>query len=77
MKHIFALTVLTGVAFVQESGGLSQKNRIDLPNVDGWIDDFSADVKTETHLCLSLWQSHTRGDRRTGEKAHPDHHAPS
>jgi hypothetical protein len=45
MKYVFVLTVLMGVALAQEPGGLSQKNRIDLLNVDGRIDHFSADIK--------------------------------
>jgi DNA-binding beta-propeller fold protein YncE len=58
MKYIFVLTVLMGAALAQEPGGLSQKNRIDLPNVNGRIDHFSADVKGR-RIFVSALGNHT------------------
>jgi DNA-binding beta-propeller fold protein YncE len=58
MKYIVVLTVVIGVALAQQPGGLSQKNRIDLPNVNGRIDHFSADIKGG-RLFVSALGNHT------------------
>ena len=59
MKYaIFALAVSLGVAVGQESAGLSLKGQIDLPNVDGRIDHFSADLKNH-RLFMSALGNHT------------------
>lgn len=58
MKYITALLVFTGIAYGQESPGLSLQSRIGLPNVDGRIDHLSADVKGQ-RLFLSALGNHT------------------
>jgi DNA-binding beta-propeller fold protein YncE len=46
MKHSLAIALIFGgIAFAQEGQYLSLTGRIDLPNVNGRIDHFSADVK--------------------------------
>lgn len=46
MKHaVTALFVLAGITWGQEPRALSLKSRIPLPNVNGRIDHFSADLK--------------------------------
>ncbi len=60
MKYTVAalLGVVLGIASGQESGGLSLKSRIDLPNVDGRIDHCSADVQGQ-RLFVSALGNHT------------------
>ena len=59
MKHaIVALALSLGVAAGQESTGLSLKGQIDLPNVNGRIDHFSADLKSQ-RLFMSALGNHT------------------
>jgi DNA-binding beta-propeller fold protein YncE len=58
MKYIVVLTVLIGVALAQGPGGLTLKTRIDLPNVNGRIDHFSADVKGR-RIFVSALGNHT------------------
>jgi hypothetical protein len=53
-----ALLLLTGVVHGQEPQVLSLKSRIDLPNVNGRIDHFSADLKGR-RLFMSALGSHT------------------
>lgn len=55
---IFAVAVSLGVAAGQESAGLSLKGQIDLPNVNGRIDHFSADLKNH-RLFMSALGNHT------------------
>jgi DNA-binding beta-propeller fold protein YncE len=59
MKYaIMALATSLGVAAGQESSGLSLKGPIDLPNVNGRIDHFSADLKNQ-RLFTSALGNHT------------------
>lgn len=59
MKYaIAALAISLGVAAGQDSAGLSLKGRIDLPNVNGRIDHFSADLKNQ-RLFMSALGNHT------------------
>jgi hypothetical protein len=59
MKHSIAtLFLLIGPAFGQESTALSLKTRIALPNVQGRLDHFSADVKGE-RLFVAAVANHT------------------
>jgi DNA-binding beta-propeller fold protein YncE len=53
-----ALLLLTGVVHGQEPQVLSLKSRIDLPNVNGRIDHFSADLKGQ-RLFMSALGNHT------------------
>jgi hypothetical protein len=70
MKYaILALTVFLSAAAAQDSGALSLKGQIDLPNVNGRIDHFSADLKNQ-RLFMSALGNHTlevfdiRGEKR-------------
>ncbi len=59
MKHaILALAISLGVAAGQDSTGLSLKGQIELPNVNGRIDHFSADLKNQ-RLFMSALGNHT------------------
>src|SRR5215475_14582356 len=59
MKYaIVALALSLGVAAGQASTGLSLKGQIDLPNVNGRIDHFSADLKNQ-RLFVSALGNHT------------------
>lgn len=46
---VTALLLLGGLVHVQESKPLSLKTRIELPNVNGRIDHFSADAKVNDY----------------------------
>jgi hypothetical protein len=73
MKQVMAmLLVLAGLAFGQESGVLPLKNRIDLPNVNGRIDHFSADVKGQRIFVSALGNQHSRSARCGLRQAPPD-----
>jgi hypothetical protein len=59
MKYSIAtLLLLTSMALGQESSALSLKTRIALPNVDGRMDHFAADVEGE-RLFVSALGNHT------------------
>jgi DNA-binding beta-propeller fold protein YncE len=58
MKYLALLLAPMGLTFGQGSGGLSLKSRIDLPNVNGRIDHFSADVKGH-RIFVSALGNHT------------------
>jgi len=59
MKYaLTALFVLAGIACGQESRALSLKSRIPLPNVNGRIDHFSADLKGQ-RIFVSALGNHT------------------
>jgi DNA-binding beta-propeller fold protein YncE len=59
MKHTIIVLILSlGVAAGQEATGLSLKGQIDLPNVNGRIDHFSADLKNQ-RLFMSALGNHT------------------
>jgi hypothetical protein len=59
MKQSFALfLLLAGAAHGQEPKFLSLASRIDLPNVDGRIDHFSADLKGQ-RLFMAALSNHT------------------
>src|SRR5450759_4455044 len=59
MKYVTtALLLLTGVVHGQKPQVLSLKGRIDLPNVNGRIDHFSADLKGQ-RLFMSALGNHT------------------
>src|SRR4051812_38684239 len=53
-----AMLLLTGIVHGQESAALSPKGRIDLPNVNGRIDHFSADLKGQ-RLFMAALGNHT------------------
>lgn len=57
-RVVAALFVLAGIACGQESRALSLKNRIALPNVNGRIDHFSADLKGQ-RIFVSALANHT------------------
>src|SRR5258708_37937438 len=59
MKYLLAqFLLLAGAAFSQEAKFVSLAARIDLPNVDGRIDHFSADLKGQ-RLFMSALGNHT------------------
>jgi len=59
MKHcITTLFILAGIATGQDSVGLYLKSRMDLPNVNGRIDHFSADLKGQ-RIFVSALGNHT------------------
>jgi DNA-binding beta-propeller fold protein YncE len=59
MKYSFATFLLvTGAVHGQDTQPLTQTGKIDLPNVDGRIDHFSADVKGN-RLVISALGNHT------------------
>jgi DNA-binding beta-propeller fold protein YncE len=53
-----ALLLLTGIIHGQETAALSRKSPIDLPNVNGRIDHFSADLKGQ-RLFVAALGNHT------------------
>jgi DNA-binding beta-propeller fold protein YncE len=72
MNHaIAALLLLGGVMFAQEPKSLKLKTRIDLPNVSGRIDHFSADLKGQ-RLFMAALGNHTVEvmDLRNGKRLH-------
>ncbi|HYM05164.1 MAG TPA: hypothetical protein VEU11_01260 [Terriglobales bacterium] len=58
MRYAVAALFLAGLLCAQTSLGLSLKTRIDLPNVNGRIDHFSADVKGR-RIFVSALGNHT------------------
>src|ERR1041384_2300389 len=72
MKHaVIACFFLGGCLQAQESKGLALKSRIDLANVEGRIDHFSADVKGH-RLFMSALGNHTVEilDIQNGKRLH-------
>jgi DNA-binding beta-propeller fold protein YncE len=68
---VTALFVLAGIACGQEPRGLSLKNRIPLPNVNGRIDHLSADLKGQ-RIFVSALGNHTVEvlDVQSGKRLH-------
>src|SRR5437016_14530385 len=66
-----ALLLLTGIARAQEATAFSLKSRIDLSNVNGRIDHFSADLKGQ-RLFMAALGNHTVEvlDLQTGKRVH-------
>ena len=66
-----ALLLLTEIVYGQEPAALALKNRIDLLNVNGRIDHFSADLKGQ-RLFMAALGNHTVEvlDVQTGKRIH-------
>ena len=70
MKYLTtALLLLTGTAWAQEPQAIALKTRIELPNVNGRIDHFSADVKGQRLFVAALGNQTVEAlDLRSGKR---------
>jgi DNA-binding beta-propeller fold protein YncE len=66
-----ALALLGGIVYAQDSTALTPKGRVELPNVNGRIDHFSADIKGQ-RLFMAALGNHTVEvmDIQSGKRLH-------